>query len=184
MHCTELSCLFSFLWVEIFSVFPCLSQPWLFWRVLARHFAEYLSIWVCLRQRWLNMFPGRSGGTARNRTGWRRISRNVLLGKDPQRVTLAQSHREALQTVLGNTSELSRRGSKLQNIYPLQPAGSFSTSSSCTQAERGGSCSQRAHALAVDWWVQKTVKGSEGINFGALTVYATKGLTYPESHSL
>lgn len=125
----------------------------------------------------MNMFPGRSGGAARNRTGWRRISRNVLLGKDPQRVTLAQSHREALQTVLGNTSELSRLGSKLQNIYPLQPAGSFSTSSSCTRAERGGSCSQRAHVLAVDWWVQKTVKGSEGINFGALTVY--KGLNLP-----
>ena len=125
MHCTELSCLFSFLWVEIFSVFLCLSQPWLFWRVLARHFAEYPSIWVCLRQRWLNMFPGRSGGAARSRTRWRRTSRNALLGKDPQRVTLAQSHREVLQTVWVTPQSCLDWGAKAAEYIPPATSRQF-----------------------------------------------------------
>ena len=46
-HCIELPCLLSLLICYSSLVFPCLSCPWYFWKILVRYFVECSSLWVC-----------------------------------------------------------------------------------------------------------------------------------------
>lgn len=110
------------------------------------------------------------------------VSKVVLSSKVPQHVSLARSHREALQTVWVTPQSCPNLGTmELENVWPLHPAIAFS-SSSHAQCLRG-SCSQKAHML-VHWLVSTNREGIWGSKAGSLAVYAAKSFTYSESHSL